>query len=114
MTGTAGSRHATTERSEMGFDRRPLIAICFGWFMVIVDATIVTIALPKLGKEFGASVSGLQWVVDGYTVVFAGLLLSAGWLGDRMGGKRVFQSGLALFIVASAACGFAPTLGLLI
>lgn len=98
----------------MGFDRRPLIAICFGWFMVIVDATIVNIALPKLGKEFGASVSGLQWVVDGYTVVFAGLLLSAGWLGDRLGGKRVFQSGLAVFIAASAACGFAPGLGLLI
>jgi MFS transporter, DHA2 family, methylenomycin A resistance protein len=98
----------------MHFDLRPLVAICFGWFMVIVDATIVNVALPKLGAELSASVSGLQWVVDGYTVVFAGLLLSAGSLGDRLGGKRVFQSGLALFIVASAACGFAPTLPLLI
>ncbi|MDL4815196.1 MFS transporter [Actinomadura opuntiae] len=97
-----------------GFAWRPLIAVCFGWFMVIVDATIVNVALPKLGDEFGASVSGLQWVVDGYTVVFAGLLLSSGWLGDRLGGKRVFQAGLALFIAASAACGLAPGLAFLV
>jgi DHA2 family methylenomycin A resistance protein-like MFS transporter len=100
--------------TETRFERRPLIAVCFGWFMVIVDATIVNIALPRLGRELGASVSGLQWVVDGYTVVFAGLLLSAGWLGDRLGGKRVFQGGLGLFIAASAACGLAPSLGVLV
>ena len=100
--------------TETEFAWRPLIAICFGWFMVIVDATIVNIALPRLGGDLGASVSGLQWVVDGYTVVFAGLLLSAGWLGDRLGGKRVFQGGLGLFIAASAACGLAPSLGVLI
>jgi MFS transporter, DHA2 family, methylenomycin A resistance protein len=97
-----------------GFAWRPLIAVSFGWFMVIVDATIVNVALPRLGREFGASVSGLQWVVDGYTVVFAGLLLSAGWLGDRFGARRVFQSGLALFVLASAACGFAPGLDVLV
>jgi MFS transporter, DHA2 family, methylenomycin A resistance protein len=100
--------------TETSFDRRPLTAVCFGWFMVIVDATIVNIALPRLGPELGASMSGLQWVVDGYTVVFAGLLLSTGWLGDRLGGKRVFQGGLGLFIAASAACGLAPSLGMLI
>ena len=98
----------------MGFEKRPLTAICFGWFMVMVDATIVNVALPQLGKGFGASVSGLQWVVDGYTVVFAGLLLSTGWLGDRLGGKRVFQSGLALFVLASVARGLAPGLDVLI
>ncbi|HEU5028395.1 MAG TPA: MFS transporter [Spirillospora sp.] len=97
-----------------GFAWRPLIAVSFGWFMVIVDATIVNVALPRLGREFGASVSGLQWVVDGYTVVFAGLLLSAGWLGDRFGGRRVFQAGLALFVLASAACGFATGLDALV
>ena len=100
--------------TETRFAWRPLIAICFGWFMVIVDATIVNIALPQLGRELGASVSGLQWVVDGYTVVFAGLLLSAGWLGDRLGGKRVFQGGLGLFIAASVACGLAPSMGVLV
>lgn len=94
--------------------KRPLVALCFGWFMVIIDATIVNVALPKLGREFDASVSGLQWVVDAYTVAFAGLLLSAGLLGDRLGGKRVFQCGLALFGVASAACGFSPSLPFLI
>jgi len=98
----------------MGLEKRPLIAICFGWFMVMIDATIVNVALPQLGRGFGASVSGLQWVVDGYTVVFAGLLLSTGWIGDRLGAKRVFQYGLGVFIVASVACGFAPNLGVLI
>jgi MFS transporter, DHA2 family, methylenomycin A resistance protein len=98
----------------MSFDRRPLLAICFGWFMVMIDATIVNVALPQLGNGFGASVSGLQWVANGYTVVFAGLLLSTGWIGDRLGAKPVFQSGLLVFIVASTACGFAPNLGALI
>src|SRR4051794_37036726 len=98
----------------MPFDPRPLAAICFGWFMVIIDATIVHLGLPKLGPGLGPSGSGVQGVGAGCTVVFAGLLLSAGWLGDRLGGKRVFQWGLALFIAASAACGFAPSLPLLI
>ncbi len=95
-------------------DKRPLVALCFGWFMVIVDATIVTVALPKLQRGLGASVSGLQWVVDGYTVTFAGLLLSAGLAGDRWGAKRIFQYGLALFVAASVACGLSPNLPVLI
>jgi DHA2 family methylenomycin A resistance protein-like MFS transporter len=103
-----------TQREAQTFDARPLAAVCFGWFMVIVDATIVNVALPQLGREFSASVSGLQWVVDAYTVVFAGLLLSAGWLGDRLGGKRLLQVGLALFAGASALCGFSVSLPMLI
>lgn len=96
------------------FEKLPLISLCFGWFMVMVDATIVNVALPKLGHEFGASVGGLQWVVDGYVVAFAALLLSAGWLGDRLGGRIVFQGGLALFVVASLACALSPSLFVLI
>lgn len=96
------------------FEKLPLIALCFGWFMVIVDATIVNVALPKLGAELGASVGGLQWVVDAYTVVFAALLLSAGWFGDRFGGRIVFQGGLALFVLASLGCTLAPNLAVLI
>jgi DHA2 family methylenomycin A resistance protein-like MFS transporter len=92
----------------------PLIAICLGYFMVIVDATIVNVALPSIGRELNAGVSALQWVVDAYTVVFAGLLLSAGSLGDRIGARRLFDAGLALFTLSSAACAAAPSVAVLI
>jgi MFS transporter, DHA2 family, methylenomycin A resistance protein len=82
--------------------------------MVIVDATIVNVALPSIGRELGGGVSGLQWVIDAYTVVFAGLLLSAGSLGDRVGARRVFDAGLVLFTVASAACAAAPSVPVLV
>ncbi len=92
----------------------PLIAICLGYFMVILDATIVNVALPALGRELGGGVAGLQWVIDAYTVVFAGLLLPAGSLGDRVGARRVFAGGLAVFTLASAVCGAAPDVAVLI
>ena len=92
----------------------PLIAICLGYFMVIVDATIVNVALPALGRDLGGGVSSLQWVVDAYTVVFAGLLLPGGSLGDRVGSRRVFSVGLAVFTLASAVCGAAPNVAVLI
>ena len=92
----------------------PLLAICLGYFMVILDATIVNVALPALGRELGGGLSGLQWVIDAYTVVFAGLLLPAGSLGDRLGARRVFTAGLAVFTLASAVCGAAPSVAVLI
>jgi MFS transporter, DHA2 family, methylenomycin A resistance protein len=92
----------------------PLLAICLGYFMVILDATIVNVALPSIGRQLGGGVSALQWVVDAYTVVFAGLLLSAGSLGDLLGARRVFDAGLALFTAASAACALAPSVAVLI
>ena len=92
----------------------PLIGICLGYFMVILDATAVNVALPDLGRELQGDVVGLQWVVDAYTLVFAALLLSGGALGDRLGSRRVFLAGLGLFTVASAACAAAPTVGFLV
>jgi DHA2 family methylenomycin A resistance protein-like MFS transporter len=92
----------------------PLLAISLGYFIVILDATIVNVAPPLIGRELGGGVSALQWVVDAYTVVFAGLLLSAGSLGDRLGARRVFDAGLAVFTVASGACALAPSVALLI
>lgn len=92
----------------------PLAAICLGYFMVILDTMVVTVALPSIGRELRTSVAGLQWVTAGYTLVFAGLLLSAGTLGDRYGPKRVFQAGLAVFTVASAGCGLAPSTAVLV
>lgn len=94
--------------------RLPLAAICTGYFMVILDTTVVNVALPSLGKGLHTGVTGLQWVVDGYTLVLAGFLLAAGALGDRLGPKGVFQTGMAIFAVASAGCGVAPDIAVLI
>ena len=85
----------------------PLLAVCLGYFMVILDATAVNLSLPALGRDVGGGIGVLQWVVDGYTLTFAALLLSAGSLGDRFGPRRVFCAGLILFVAASAACGLA-------
>ena len=78
--------------------------------MVILDATVVLTALPQIGTSLRASTSDLQWVVDGYTVVFACLLMSGGSLGDRIGARKIFLIGLALFTIASVLCGVASTL----
>jgi DHA2 family methylenomycin A resistance protein-like MFS transporter len=78
--------------------------------MVILDITIVTIAMPSIQVQLGATISGLQWIVDGYSLIFASFLLTAGMLGDRLGSKRMFLLGLGLFTLASALCGFAPNL----
>ena len=87
-----------------------MLAICAGYFMVILDTTIVNIALANMHQQLGASGSELQWIVDGYSLVFASLLLTAGALGDRLGSKNTFLAGLMLFTVASALCGFSSTL----
>ena len=94
--------------------RLPLVAVCLGYFMVILDVTVVTVALPVIGDALHSGVTGLQWVVDGYTLVFAGLLLFCGGLGDRLGGKPVFLAGLLVFTLASAGCAAAPTSAVLI
>ncbi|MBF6331309.1 MFS transporter [Nocardia transvalensis] len=91
-----------------------LIPALFGSFLIILDASVVNVALPVLGRQLAADMSGLQWVVDGYTLMFASLLLSAGSLADRIGADRAFSIGLAGFTLASVACGAAPTLAWLI
>ncbi|MGG2460789.1 MFS transporter [Streptomyces sp. RGM 3693] len=92
----------------------PLVAVCLGYFLVILDVTVVTVALPDLGRALGAGVTGLQWTVDGYTLVFAGLLLFCGGLADRFGGRTVFLAGLAVFTTASAGCALAPSVAVLV
>ena len=82
--------------------------------MVLLDASIVTVALPTIQRDLHARLSDLQWVVDAYTLPFAVLLLTAGTLGDRFGRKRVFLVGLVIFTTGSALCGFAPALSWLI
>jgi MFS transporter, DHA2 family, methylenomycin A resistance protein len=91
-----------------------LLAAATGFLMISLDATIVNVALPTLGRELDAGLTQLQWVVDGYTLMFAGLLLTGGSLGDRLGARRVFACGLGLFVLASLACGLAASPAMLI
>lgn len=90
------------------------LAASLGFVVVLLDVSVVNVALKALRAEFNASVTGLQWVINAYALVFAALLLSAGALGDRFGAKRVFMGGFAIFTLGSVACGVAPSLGLLI
>ena len=94
--------------------RRALFAVCFGFFLVLLDTTALNIATPALGREFGNRISDLQWVVNSYTLVFASLLLVAGALGDRTGVKRAYQIGLILFTGASFLSALSPSLSVLI
>src|SRR4051812_34785131 len=82
--------------------------------MVQVDVTVVNVAVRPIGHSLGTSLASLQWIVGSYTLVFAALILTAGALGDRLGSRRVFLGGLALFSAASVACGLAPSLGVLL
>jgi MFS transporter, DHA2 family, methylenomycin A resistance protein len=91
----------------------PLLALCLGYFMTILDITIVNIALVDIKEHLGANVTGLQWIVDGYALVFASFLLTGGALGDRRGSRTIFLAGFALFTLASMLCSLAPTLLLL-
>lgn len=85
-----------------------LAATSLGLIVVQLDITIVNVALPHIGAQLGAAVGGLQWVVDAYTLAFAGLLLSAGAIGDRLGSRGTYLLGILLFGLSSLACGIAP------
>lgn len=91
-----------------------LLGLSLGYFMVLMDTTALGVALPAIRADLGGGLSGLQWVVNAYTIVFAGLLMSMGALADRLGAKRVYSTGLAVFLVASALCASSPSLGALI
>ncbi|MEW2544595.1 MFS transporter [Streptomyces sp. NPDC047002] len=85
----------------------PLIAVCLGTFMLLVDVSIVVVALPAMAGGLGASLSDLQWVMDVYALVLAALLLAAGAAADVLGGRRIYAAGTVLFAVASLGCGLA-------
>jgi EmrB/QacA subfamily drug resistance transporter len=86
-----------------------LLTMCFALAMAMLDNTVVNVALPTLSLKLHASISDLQWIVDGYVLAFASLLLTGGILGDRYGRKRMFLTGLAGFTAASLACGLAQS-----
>ncbi len=90
-----------------------LLATVLGSSLVMLDATVVNVALPRLGADLDAGFGGLQWVVNAYTLTLAAFILLGGSLGDHYGRRRVFQIGVAWFALASALCGLAPTVELL-
>ncbi|MGI5125514.1 MFS transporter [Pseudonocardia sp. CA-107938] len=91
-----------------------LVVMCAGMFLVLLDVTVVNVALPSIGTDVGADAAATQWIVDAYAVAIAALLLASGTLGDRVGHRRVVVAGLVVFGAASAACGLAPSTGVLI
>ena len=98
----------------MGSSRSSLVAACSGYFFVLLDVTIVNVALARIAGDLGSSTAGLQWVVDAYALVLASLMLSTGNLADLFGRRRVFSLGLAGFGLASLVCGLAPGIGALV
>src|SRR6476620_11172177 len=108
--GTTSQERPNSERSRW----IALIVLCVGFLMIILDATIVNVALPSIQSDLGFSQSSLAWLVNAYLIAFGGLLLLAGRLGDLIGQRRVFLVGLAVFTAASLLCATAQSQGLLI
>jgi EmrB/QacA subfamily drug resistance transporter len=111
---SARKAEGTITRPDVSSPGWSLAAALLGFFVVTLDAVIVNVALPDIRRELAGGMSGLQWVVDGYTLMFAALLLSAGSLSDRAGAGRAFGAGMIVFVLASAACGLAPSLPALV
>uniref|UniRef100_UPI0010416498 MFS transporter n=1 Tax=Actinomadura roseirufa TaxID=2094049 RepID=UPI0010416498 len=91
-----------------------LLATVLGTSVAMLDATVVNVALPRLGQDLGADMAGLQWTVNAYTLTLAGFILLGGSLGDRYGRRRVFLIGVVWFAVASVLCGAAQDIGTLV
>ncbi|MFL6016486.1 MAG: MFS transporter, partial [Gaiellaceae bacterium] len=91
-----------------------LFAVAFGLFMIMLDNTVVNVALPSIREDLGISISELEWVVNGYALTFGVLLLSGGKLADMLGRRRIFIIGLVIFTASSFFCGFASSASVLI
>ena len=91
-----------------------LAAVTFGLFMIMLDNTIVNVALPTIQRDLGSTVSQLEWIVNGYALTFAVLMLTGGKLADMFGRRRIFIVGLAVFTASSLACGLAGSEQILI
>src|SRR5438034_1267327 len=89
-------------------------AVSFGLFMIMLDNTIVNVALPSIQRDLDIKLSELEWIVTGYALTFAALMLTGGKLADMYGRRLIFTVGLAIFTAASLACGLAPNAHLLI
>src|SRR6202008_3086795 len=91
-----------------------LLAVAFGLFMIMLDNTVVNVALPSIERDLHVSISSLEWVVTAYALTFAALLITGGKLGDLFGRRRIFIIGIVIFTLSSLACGVSPSAGFLI
>src|SRR5438034_7323561 len=91
-----------------------LYVLCGGTLMIVLDSTIVNVALPSIRQDLGFSQTSLAWIVNAYLLTFGGFLLLGGRLGDLLGHRRLFLSGIGLFTLASLACGLSTSQGLLV
>jgi DHA2 family methylenomycin A resistance protein-like MFS transporter len=106
-----GARIALSDsREHIALSRRALAATSISYAVVLLDASIVNVALEQIDNTFQSDISGLQWVVNAYTLTFASLLMTGGALGDRLGARNIYMLGLAIFTFASILCGYAPNL----
>src|SRR5438874_880475 len=108
----SGAGEGIAYKSSAG--RWVLVVTVLGSGMTFLDGTVVNVALPDIGRDLGASTATLQWVLNGYLLTLASLILLGGALGDRYGRRRVFVFGVGVFTAASLLCGAAPTGGLLV
>src|SRR6266704_1083249 len=113
---TTRTREATAPAAVSSDRRKWLVlgAMVFGLFMPMLDNLVVNVALPTIQDKLGAGVSGLQWIIDAYTLTFASFMLTGGALGDLYGRKRFFMGGLALFTLGSLMCGLSASTGQLV
>ncbi|WP_255701966.1 MFS transporter [Bordetella sp. LUAb4] len=110
-TSTSASTTSATRRTAAApaAGLLPLVTLAIGFVMAILDVTVVNVALTDIAKQLAVPLAGLVWVVDGYTLTFAAMLLAGGGLADRYGAKTLYLSGLAVFVLASVLCGLAPS-----
>jgi len=111
---TAALRGSTTAVPDARHSRIVIAVASLGFFLITLDISIVNVALSRIRAELGGGTTGQQWTIDGYTLLFAALLLFAGSLADRIGAKKALATGIVGFGLASAACAAAPTIGTLI
>src|SRR5437588_4392180 len=110
-----GTAMATASQTDADRSRWvALVVLCVGMLMIVLDATVVNVALPSIQHDLGFSQSGLAWVMNAYLIAFGGLLLLAGRLGDLISRRDLFLAGLAVFTLASLVCGIAGSQQVLI
>src|SRR5271165_4478407 len=110
MTTAAQSWQAAAPTGGHGHKWWTLVAMCFGLFIVLLDVTIVNVALPTIQRDLNASLSDLQWVVNAYVLSLAVFIVTAGRLGDIFGRRRLFVVGVAIFVIGSFCCGLSGSI----
>lgn len=111
---TTSTSAPAADRTQAGRSRIGFAGICLGYFAIILDGSVLNVAVPALRSDLGSTMPGAQWVLNAYTLVLAGLLLTAGALGDRLGHRRLLLAGLGVFTASSAACGAADSTAVLV